>query len=204
MARSHAVTLVALLGVVLLCGCGSSSNQTAKQARIETALRKLERELAAEKRAPLLHVTHGDDLLGVLTLFSEPAPPGVNKAEWQAALGHDRRIHQLEMEASVTPTGKATAIELATPAAVVRAGGQRLTEFEAGKRAVAQSGCLACHKIGANGNDGPGPDLTEVGGRLPPLAIARTLINPTAPMPSFKNLPPAKFHAIVAFLSELK
>ena len=27
-----------------------------------------------------------------------------------------------------------------------------------GKLVVAQSGCLACHKIGENGNDGPGPD----------------------------------------------
>lgn len=204
MARPLAITLGAMLGVVLLCGCGSSSNQTAKQARIKAALRKLERELAAEKRAPLSHVTHGEDLLGVLTLFYEPAPPGVSKAEWHAALGHDRRIHQLEMEASVTSTGKATAIELATPAAVVRAGGQQLTEFEAGKRAVAQSGCLACHKIGANGNAGPGPDLTEVADRLPKQAIERTLIHPVAPMPSFKNLPPAKFHAIVAFLSELR
>jgi cytochrome c2 len=25
---------------------------------------------------------------------------------------------------------------------------------------VAQAGCLACHKIGENGNDGPGPPLT--------------------------------------------
>ena len=30
-------------------------------------------------------------------------------------------------------------------------------EYEEGKLVVAQSGCLACHKIGHNGNDGPGP-----------------------------------------------
>ena len=66
---------------------------------------------------------------------------------------------------------------------------------------MAQSGCLACHKIGENGNDGPGPQLTEIGARLPAQAIARTLINPTAPMPSFKSLqqqPPEKFNALVA------
>ena len=34
-------------------------------------------------------------------------------------------------------------------------------QYEPGKLVVAQSGCLACHKIGHNGNDGPGPDLTE-------------------------------------------
>ena len=51
--------------------------------------------------------------------------------------------------------GSPTAIEMATPAAVVQAGGQTLAEYEAGKKVVAQSGCLACHKIGDNGNDGP-------------------------------------------------
>jgi hypothetical protein len=46
--------------------------------------------------------------------------------------------------------------------------------------------------------------LTNIGARLPRQAIARTLVNPTAPMPSFKNLPPNKFQAIVGFLSQLK
>ena len=100
--------------------------------------------------------------------------------------------------------GSPTAIEMPTPAAVKAAGGQTLAEYEAGKKVVAQSGCLACHKIGDNGNDGPGPQLTNIATRLPPQGIARTLVNPTAPMPSFKNLPPAKFKAAVAFLSQLK
>jgi len=69
---------------------------------------------------------------------------------------------------------------------------------------VAQSGCLACHKLGDNGNAGPGPDLTHIASRIPRQAIARTLVNPTAPMPSFANLPPKKFTAIVNFLAQLK
>jgi menaquinol-cytochrome c reductase cytochrome b/c subunit len=100
--------------------------------------------------------------------------------------------------------GSPTAIEAPTPAAVIRQGGRALAEFEAGKLAVAQSGCLSCHKIGENGNDGPGPNLSHIGSRLPRQGIARTLVNPTAPMPSFKNLPPQKFNAIVAFLSQLR
>jgi ubiquinol-cytochrome c reductase cytochrome b subunit/menaquinol-cytochrome c reductase cytochrome b/c subunit len=100
--------------------------------------------------------------------------------------------------------GSPTAIEMATPPAVVNAGGSTLAEYEAGKKVVAQSGCLACHKIGDNGNSGPGPDLTHVASRLPAAGIARTLVNPTAPMPSFKNLPPKKFTAVVFFLSQLK
>jgi menaquinol-cytochrome c reductase cytochrome b/c subunit len=100
--------------------------------------------------------------------------------------------------------GSPTAIELATPASVRQAGGTELREFEAGKAVVAQSGCLACHKIGENGNSGPGPDLTRIGGRIKGQAIARTLVNPTKPMPSFKNLPPQKFKSVVAFLELLK
>jgi menaquinol-cytochrome c reductase cytochrome b/c subunit len=100
--------------------------------------------------------------------------------------------------------GSPTAIEMATPASVVQAGGSTLGEYEAGKKVVAQSGCLACHKIGENGNSGPGPDLTHIGSRLPRQGIARTLVNPTAPMPSFKNLPPKKFNAIVNFLAQAK
>jgi menaquinol-cytochrome c reductase cytochrome b/c subunit len=100
--------------------------------------------------------------------------------------------------------GSPTAIEMPTPTAIKQAGGKTLAEYEAGKQVVAQSGCLACHKIGDNGNSGPGPELTHIGGRLPGLGIARTLVNPTAPMPSFKNLPPKKFTAAVFFLSQLK
>jgi menaquinol-cytochrome c reductase cytochrome b/c subunit len=80
-------------------------------------------------------------------------------------------------------------------------------QYEAGKLVVAQSGCLACHKIGENGNGGPGPPLTDIGARLPAQAIERTLINPTAPMPSFSALEkdsPDKFDALVTYVSQLK
>jgi menaquinol-cytochrome c reductase cytochrome b/c subunit len=100
--------------------------------------------------------------------------------------------------------GSPTVIEMPTPTAVIKAGGTTLAKFEEGRNVVAGSGCLACHKIGDNGNDGPGPQLTHIGSRLPRQGIARTLVNPTAPMPSFKNLPPQKFNAVVEFLSQLK
>ena len=77
-------------------------------------------------------------------------------------------------------------------------------EYEAGKLVVAQSGCLACHKIGHNGNDGPGPDLTDIADKLPKAAILRTLENPTAPMPSFANMPEEKKTAMVDFLAQLR
>jgi len=40
-------------------------------------------------------------------------------------------------------------------------------QLEQGKEAVASNGCLACHRIGENGNGAIGPDLTEIGERLP-------------------------------------
>ena len=76
--------------------------------------------------------------------------------------------------------------------------------LEKGKLVAAQSGCLACHKIGENGNDGPGPHLSDIGDKLEKGALRRTLENPTAPMPSFADLPEDKKTALVDFLASLK
>jgi menaquinol-cytochrome c reductase cytochrome b/c subunit len=80
-------------------------------------------------------------------------------------------------------------------------------QYERGKNVTSSSGCLGCHRIGENGNAGPGPDLTDVGAKLPRAAIARTLVNPTAPMPSFANLRetnPKQFDDLVNYLGSLK
>jgi menaquinol-cytochrome c reductase cytochrome b/c subunit len=77
-------------------------------------------------------------------------------------------------------------------------------QFETGKQVAAQSGCLACHKFGENGNDGPGPELTEIGAKLPAQAIERTLVNPSGIMPEYGSLPPEKFNALVEFLASLQ
>ncbi len=100
--------------------------------------------------------------------------------------------------------GSPTDIEMTPPAQVAAAGGETLRTFESGRQVTAQAGCLGCHKIGENGNDGPGPELTDIGERLPRQAIARTLINPTAPMPSFRDLPREQFDAMVMFLAQLR
>ncbi len=103
--------------------------------------------------------------------------------------------------------GSPTAVEMETPARIEAQGPRAVEQFELGKQVVAQSGCLACHKIGENGNSGPGPDLTEIGARLRSQAIQQTLLNPTAPMPSFASLQkqsPEQFAAMVAFLNELR
>ncbi|MCB0875263.1 MAG: c-type cytochrome [Solirubrobacterales bacterium] len=79
-------------------------------------------------------------------------------------------------------------------------------EYEAGKLVAAQSGCLACHQFGENGNNGPGPKLTEIGARLNPAAIARSLEIGPGIMPSYATMAedePEKFRDLVAFLASL-
>jgi menaquinol-cytochrome c reductase cytochrome b/c subunit len=83
---------------------------------------------------------------------------------------------------------------------------QRAT-FLAGEVVVGESGCEGCHLISGNGNNGPGPPLTHIGSILRPAAIASTVKNPTAPMPSFSGLAktsPKKFADLVSFLSDLQ
>ena len=98
-------------------------------------------------------------------------------------------------------TGSPNSVDLKPPGNLSAA--QKNT-FSQGELIVGQSGCLACHVIGNNGNDGPGPNLTHVASRVPQQQIASTLINPTPPMPSFAGLPKDKFNTLVSFLSELQ
>jgi mono/diheme cytochrome c family protein len=89
------------------------------------------------------------------------------------------------------------------PPAVENAGGSELAEFDAGMKVVAQSGCLACHRIDDQGNSGPGPELTHIGSKLSVEQIEHAIVDPTAPMPSF-NLPATKLKDVVEFLSQLQ
>jgi menaquinol-cytochrome c reductase cytochrome b/c subunit len=80
------------------------------------------------------------------------------------------------------------------------------SQHQRGAEVAAASGCLGCHKIGENGNT-LGPDLTEIGDRLGRDAISRTLVNPTAPMPSYQSLrdnEPEQFDQLVSFIASLK
>jgi menaquinol-cytochrome c reductase cytochrome b/c subunit len=91
--------------------------------------------------------------------------------------------------------GAPTEIELATA-----------PQYQEGKEITATSGCLACHKIGENGNT-LGPALTDIGQRLGPQAIERTLVNPTPPMPSYQSFRddnPEQFDKLVDYVASLK
>ncbi len=100
-------------------------------------------------------------------------------------------------------TGSPNQVVLPPPAGLTST--ERAT-FLAGEVVVGESGCEGCHEIGDNGNNGPGPPLTHIGKIRTAGAIASTLRNPTAPMPSFANMAqtsPKKFHDLVEFLSML-
>ncbi len=76
-------------------------------------------------------------------------------------------------------------------------------QYEAGKDVAASAGCLACHKIGENGNGTLGPDLTHIAQRIPRAAITRSLEIGPGIMPSFRDLPPKKLNELANFLSSL-
>jgi ubiquinol-cytochrome c reductase cytochrome b subunit/menaquinol-cytochrome c reductase cytochrome b/c subunit len=79
-------------------------------------------------------------------------------------------------------------------------------EYASGKRVVAQSGCLACHRLGEAGNRGPGPNLTTVGSALTANEIARSVVEGPGVMPRYDALEqkkPKQFASMVAFLASL-
>jgi mono/diheme cytochrome c family protein len=105
--------------------------------------------------------------------------------------------------ATLPPEGP-TGFGLAIPSAVYAQGQHSVTTFKAGEIVVANSGCLACHRIGDTGNNGPGSNLTRVGARLVPAAIDRALVDSRAPMPSFSHVPEPERRALVYFLAQLR
>lgn len=101
-------------------------------------------------------------------------------------------------------TGSPNTVDMKPPANFTA---QEKATFSAGEVVVGQSGCLACHQLGDNGNNGPGPVLTHIARTVPYQQLASTLLTPTPPMPSFRGLQkqyPQKFNTLVSFLSLLR
>jgi hypothetical protein len=102
------------------------------------------------------------------------------------------------------PVGFTPQASISIPSAVRSAGRREEREFKAGRAVFAESGCLACHKIGEIGNPGPGQNLTHVAARLSSRELEEVLVAPRAPMPSFKHLPASRLRDLVRFLSLLR
>ena len=79
--------------------------------------------------------------------------------------------------------------------------------YEAGKEVVAGSGCLACHKLGENGNNGPGPELTHIAAADPargdhPLGRNRARDHALVPRPAAEEAQRARRLPLLARLSQ--
>lgn len=122
---------------------------------------------------------------------------------WQVTSGHAKLVVTNEVNPFCTPKGTSPTrpLPIAPPPNLNLAA---QTRFRAGSYVAAAVGCLACHRIASNGHDGPGPDLSSIGLRLPAAAIGQVLRNPTAPMPSFAKLPRRRLEALTYFLARLR
>jgi len=77
-------------------------------------------------------------------------------------------------------------------------------QYEAGKAIVAESGCLACHSIGENGaHGGLGPDLTDIGAKIPREAIKQSVAIGPGIMPSFQGLGDKQLNEVADYLASL-
>jgi ubiquinol-cytochrome c reductase cytochrome b subunit/menaquinol-cytochrome c reductase cytochrome b/c subunit len=143
-------------------------------------------------------------LLFLLPLYDRSPERLITRRPSALATGLTVIIAMAFLTYSGANTGSPNQVELPPPAGLTAA---QMRVYKAGTLVVGESGCLACHELGDNGNNGPGPPLTHIGSIRRPAAIAETLRNPTAPMPSFIGLArnsPKKFADLVQFLSMLQ
>ena len=143
-------------------------------------------------------------LLFLLPFYDRSAERRITHRPVALAAGLTTILAMAYLTFSGANTGSPNSVDLKPPSSLTP---KQAAVFRAGEQVVGQSGCLACHVLGSNGNNGPGPPLTHVGGHLRPNAIASTLRNPTAPMPSFAGLAkqyPHKFNDLVSFLGMLQ
>ena len=109
-----------------------------------------------------------------------------------------RTNHNLTVGWTLPDGQRLPSVRLAVPATVADR-----ARFRSGAQVAVDQGCLSCHQIEDNGNDGPGPELTDIGARLTRTRLAHTLRMPISPMPSFADLPAGQFGALVYFLTQL-
>jgi hypothetical protein len=93
--RTTVATLALLASALAVAGCGSSLSHAEKQTRIRNALRKLDAEIVASEHQTL-RSEPGVDVLGRMTLFYAPKPPGVTDAEWKDATRRDTTLRRFE------------------------------------------------------------------------------------------------------------
>lgn len=76
--------------------------------------------------------------------------------------------------------------------------------YEKGKTIVAESGCLACHSIGSAGvHGGLGPDLSDIGAKVPREAIKQSVAVGPGVMPPYAGLGDKNLNAVADYLASL-
>lgn len=75
-------------------------------------------------------------------------------------------------------------------------------EAEAGSQLFLANGCTSCHAVAGVGAPGPGPNLSNVGGRGPDFYINLLKQGPGA-MPAFTTFTPEQYDQLAAFLDGL-
>ena len=101
-------------------------------------------------------------------------------------------------------TGSPNSVDLTPPAGLTAAQAATFRRRRARRRPVRLPGLPRDRR---QRQQRPGPPLTHIGSIAAAAAIASTLRNPTAPMPSFEGLAkksPKKFQNLVGFLSMLQ
>jgi mono/diheme cytochrome c family protein len=74
-----------------------------------------------------------------------------------------------------------------------------------GGELASSNGCLACHRVGDEGNAEPGSDLSTVGARRSTAEIRSALTQPPAGMPSYEGrLSAGEVDALTTYLAGLR
>ncbi|MBI4391381.1 MAG: cytochrome c [candidate division NC10 bacterium] len=148
-------------------------------------------------------------------------PVGLNRTELYAvvaylqSLGGQVTVREADLpsavaEAAAGGTGLAAAPPSTAPAAVLSGAGG---DPAAGQAVFMARGCVACHMVGGAGGT-LGPDLSRIGARRDPAALAEKILNPRAkPVEGFPPIMPENFAAqltvkdlsdLVAYLGQQK
>jgi mono/diheme cytochrome c family protein len=73
-----------------------------------------------------------------------------------------------------------------------------------GAELVEGNGCLGCHALDGEGADGPGSDLSGIGGRRSEAEIRKALVEPPSSMPPYTSLAERDLDALVTYLASLR
>jgi len=142
-------------------------------------------------------------------------PVDLNRTELLAVIAYLQSLggEVTVREADLPPEAPQAAAGAGGPSAVVPAALVAAGDPAAGQTVFMAKGCVACHAVGGVGGT-LGPDLSRIGARRDPAALAEKILNPRAkPVEGFPPIMPDTFASqltvkelsdLVAYLAERK